>query len=83
MGIFRQPKLRSLHGPDSLVPLKLEQLRKLSTDQLKASLAPDERDSLKVRPDGTVLDGHHRVHNLIERGEDVDLLPREIIERES
>jgi hypothetical protein len=33
---------------------------------------------LKVRPDGTILDGHHRVHVLRGRGEDVDALPREV-----
>jgi hypothetical protein len=37
---------------------------------------------LKVRPDGTVLDGHHRISVLEERGEDIHLLPREIMEKE-
>jgi hypothetical protein len=37
---------------------------------------------LKARPDGTILDGHHRVHVLRTRGENVDALPREILERD-
>jgi hypothetical protein len=36
---------------------------------------------LKVRPDGTVLDGHHRIRVLAERGVDVHWLPREIIKK--
>jgi hypothetical protein len=78
-----QPRLRFLHSDDSLSPVKLAQLRRISTEDLKASLTPDQRDSLKVRSDGTVLDGHHRLRVLMERGEDVNLLPREIMERES
>jgi hypothetical protein len=47
------------------------------------SLAPGQHGSLKVRSDGTVLDGHHRLSILSERGEDIDQLPREIMEKES
>jgi len=46
---------------------------------LTSSLLPGVRDSLKVRPDGTILDGHHRIRVLRDRGVDVDALPREII----
>jgi hypothetical protein len=49
--------------------------------ELRSSLAPGQQGSLKVRPDGTVLDGHHRISVLAERGEDIHQLPREIIER--
>jgi len=45
------------------------------------SLAPGEPGSLKVRDDGTVLDGHHRVAILRERGIDVDKLPREVLSK--
>jgi hypothetical protein len=62
--------------------VKLDQFRRLSSDILKSSLLPGQRDSLKTRPDGTVLDGHHRITVLIERGEETDGLPREIIEKE-
>jgi hypothetical protein len=38
--------------------------------------------ALKARLDGTVLDGHHRLTVLTERGENINQLPREIMERE-
>jgi hypothetical protein len=62
--------------------VKLEGFRRIETVALKASLDPGSPGSLKVRPDGTVLDGHHRLFVLIERGEDIHSLPREIIEKE-
>ena len=76
------PKLKFLHAESTFVKVKLELFRTLTIDELKVSLAPGEKDCLKVRPDGTVLDGHHRIHVLAERGVDVHLLPREIIEKE-
>jgi len=51
----------------------------LDTDVLKHSLLPGQKDCLKTRPDGTILDGHHRIHVLRKRGVDVDNLPREIV----
>ena len=68
-----------LHADDSLLPLKLARYRKLDTDVLIRSLAPGEEGSLRVRPDGTMLDGHHRIRILRERGVDVDRLPRDIL----
>jgi hypothetical protein len=59
------------------------ELRRVSTEILKASLLPGQKDSLKARPDGTLLDGHHRVFVLKERGVDVDRLPRELLTRHS
>jgi archaellum component FlaG (FlaF/FlaG flagellin family) len=50
-------------------------------NELKDSLSPGRVGSLKVRPDGTVLDGHHRLQVLVEIGEDVHALPREIIKK--
>ena len=76
-----RPPLKPLHA--ELVGSKLAVFEKLSSDVLKKSLAPGNEHSLKTRPDGTMLDGHHRVHVLRERGEDVDALPREVIERDS
>jgi hypothetical protein len=35
-----------------------------------------------LRPDGTVLDGHHRLAILLERGEDIHSLAREIMAKE-
>jgi hypothetical protein len=77
------PPLRFLYLTDSLSQPKLAALRKVETETLKASLLPDQRDCLKVREDGTLLDGHHRVFILRERGVDVDSLPRMVIENET
>jgi len=52
------------------------------TDVLIQSLALGQRDSLKARPDGTILDGHHRILVLRKRGVDVDALPREVMAKE-
>jgi hypothetical protein len=73
--------LKPLHSATSLIQSKLNQLDRVSTDDLLASLLPSQQGSLKVRPDGTILDGHHRIAILRSRGIDVDRLPREIITR--
>jgi ParB-like chromosome segregation protein Spo0J len=71
--------LKSLHADSSLSQAKLGQFGKLSNQELIDSLKPGQPGSLKVRPDGTIIDGHHRVKILRARGVDVDSLPREII----
>ncbi len=73
------PPLKPLHPQTSLSQAKLAQMNRLPTDALKRSLAPGQKDCLKVRPDGTILDGHHRIHILRQRGVDVDALPRDIV----
>jgi hypothetical protein len=73
------PPLRALHPDASLIPSKLEQMEHWATDVLENSLLPGQMDSLKTRPDGTILNGHHRIFVLRKRGVDVDALPREII----
>jgi hypothetical protein len=78
--VSKQPPLKFIHSETSLISLKIAQFQKLPTDVLKQSLAPGQAHCLKTRADGTVLDGHHRVHVLRERGEKVDDLPREIVE---
>jgi hypothetical protein len=79
----RRPPLKFLHPAESLNSLKLEVLSKLSTEALVHSLQPGQAAALKARPDGTILDGHHRIHILKSRQVDVDALPRETIVRES
>lgn len=69
--------LKPLHS--NLIQSKLDVFDKLSTDELKKSLAPGQPNGLKARPDGTLLDGHHRVQILRIRGEDVDGLPRDVV----
>jgi ParB-like chromosome segregation protein Spo0J len=65
-----------------LIKGKLDKFDKVSTEDLIASLKPGEEGSLKARPDGTMIDGHHRVKVLRDRGVDVDALPREVIPKE-
>jgi hypothetical protein len=76
------PPLKALHSCSLLIPGKVAAMDQCSTDVLKRSLLPGRRDCLKTRRDGTILDGHHRIHVLRERGVDVDRLPREIVEKE-
>jgi len=77
-----QPGLKFLHAEYLLNAVKLSLFRQLSTDELRSSLRLGQPGCLKARPDGTVLDGHHRLSVLMERGEDVNGLPREIIEKQ-
>ena len=73
--------LQPLRPGSTPTPAKLLEFDKVSTDVLRQSLAPGEEHSLKVRPDGTIVDGLHRVHILRSRGIIVDALPREIVAR--
>jgi hypothetical protein len=74
-------RLRFLHSEDVINPAKLEAFRREPSDLIKLALLPGKPGSLKARPDGTVLDGHHRLSVLLERGENINELPREIIEK--
>ncbi len=74
-----QPPLKPLHTDSSLIKSKLEKYGKLTDRELIDSLKPGQQGSLKVRPDGTIVDGHHRIKILRDRGVDVDGLPWEII----
>ena len=78
----QHPPLKSLHVDSSLNAAKLAKMHKLSTEQLLTSLLPPLADCLKTRPDGTILDGHHRIYILRRRGVDVDCLPRDVVEKE-
>ena len=62
--------------------MKLDEFRRLSTEELIESLALGKPGALKARQDGTVLDGHHRIAVLRERGVSVDTLAREVVPRE-
>lgn len=73
------PPLKSLHADSSINPVKLALLERLSTEALQASLLPGQKGCLKTRPEGTILDGHHRIHILRQRGVDVDNLPRDVV----
>lgn len=77
-----QPPLTPLHGVAVLSSSKLAFFDRLDTEALKRSLAPGQDHCLKARPDGTMLDGHHRIHVLRTRHVNVDALPREVIPAE-
>src|SRR3990167_1060907 len=81
-GDVTQPPLRLLHSEAILSRVKLDQFRRLSTAELIELLALGRPGALKARPDGTVLDGHHRIVVLRERGVSVDTLPREVVPHE-
>ena len=81
-GTSSQPPLRPLHPDSSLSPAKMGKYEKLSTQELIDSLKPGQQGSLKVRPDGTMIDGHHRIKILRDRGVNVDALPREVIPKD-
>ena len=75
------PPLRPLHVTSALSQAKLNHYARLTTEDLKRSLEPGQPGSLKTRPDGTIIDGHHRIDVLRTRGIEVDHLPREIVFR--
>lgn len=76
---MKTPPLQPLHTASVLNRTRLNLYARLTTDQLVQSLAPGEPGSLKVRVDGTILDGHHRIEILRARGIDVNQLPREVL----
>ena len=79
---MNQPPLKPLHADGALSHAKLVLYRALPTQALIDSLQPGQPGALKARPDGTILDGHHRLNVLYERGIDIDALPREILSKE-
>lgn len=77
------PPLLPLHPDESLSPAKLAKFRKAGSQRLIDSLRPGQVEALRVRPDGTVINGNHRLKILRERGVDVNALPREILAKDS
>ena len=77
-----QPPLRPLRRDESLNKVKLAQFERLPSEELVRSLEPGQSNCLRARPDGTMLEGHHRIHVLRGRGVDVDALPRQIEEKQ-
>lgn len=77
------PPLKPLHPDSVLNQVKLALFERLSSEELIASLAPGQMGSLKARPDGTMLDGHHRIKILRNRGCAVDSLLREVLDKEA
>ena len=71
------PPLQFLHTAATLIPSKLAHFRTVPTDQLIDSLRPGQAGALKAKADGTLMEGHHRLVVLRDRGIDIDALPRE------
>lgn len=69
--------LRRLHPDSSLSPASLAYWRKRSTDEILASLRPGQPKALKVKADGTIMDGNTRTKVLEERGLNLESLPFE------
>lgn len=78
----KQQNLKFLHARASLNEVKLNAFRKASSEDLIRSLGPEEPGALKARVDGTLLDGHHRLAVLEERGVNIHGLPRVILKKE-
>ncbi|MEX0784304.1 MAG: RHS repeat-associated core domain-containing protein [Dehalococcoidia bacterium] len=78
ISLFPLGSLKILHGEDALSRASIEYWRKKSTAEILEHL---REQPIKVRPDGTVIDGNHRLTVLRERGIDIDNLniPKEII----
>lgn len=70
--------LKKIHPITSLKPSSLNFWRKKSTQEIVDSLKLGRKDALKVKPDGSVMDGNTRIQILEERGYDVNSLPREM-----
>jgi hypothetical protein len=51
----------------------------IATDVIIRSLAPGNREALRVKTDGRIMNGNTRIKVLEERGFDVNSLPREIV----
>jgi hypothetical protein len=75
------PPLKLLHPESALLASKLAAFERTSTDAITASLLPGRENCLRTRPDGTILEGNHRIFVLRGRGVDVDKLPRELVTR--
>ena len=77
------PPLRLIHGDAVYAagPAKrsLDYWRTRPTDVILDSMRPGQREALRVKPDGRVMNGNTRVKVLRERGVDVDTLPREVV----
>ena len=75
--------LRRIHADKTLETgpnrYSLDHWRKLPTDEIIKSLEPGNVESLRVKPDGRIMNGNTRIKVLEERGVDVNKLPREIV----
>ena len=78
------PKLRRIHSDETLekgiARFSIKFWRTQSNEKIIESLRKGTIESLKVKPDGRILNGNVRCKVLEERGFDLNLLEREIVE---
>lgn len=67
-------KLRRLHRDEALRKSSLEYWRKQSNESIVSSLTSGGEEHLTIRPDGTILQGNHRIKVLEERSYDTSML---------
>ncbi|OLE55012.1 MAG: hypothetical protein AUG51_05075 [Acidobacteria bacterium 13_1_20CM_3_53_8] len=74
--------LQRIHADETLETsisrFSLEYWRQRSTEEIIESLRPGRLESLKVKPDGRILNGNVRIKVLEERDIDINSLEREI-----
>jgi len=79
----KKPPLKPIHTKETLTSgsnkYSYEYWQKQSTRDILDSLKPGSEEPLRTKPDGRVFDGNTRVTILMERGIDVDSLPRVVI----
>jgi hypothetical protein len=79
----RRPPLRRIHSDETLASgasrFSLRYWRQRKTEEIIESLRPGKNESLRVKPDGRIINGNVRVKVLEERGFDADALERELI----
>ena len=77
---FVPPPLRRLHSDETITGAgnraSLESVQRMSTRDIIKSLRPGSSKPLRVKSDGTIMDGNTRVYVLEKRGVDVNTLPR-------
>jgi RHS repeat-associated protein len=73
-----QPPLKKLHKNSTLSKTSLDFWSKKSTQEIVDSLRPGSPEALRVKADGTIMNGNTRITILEERGFDVNSLPREL-----
>lgn len=70
------PPLKRLHPDATLEGSSLSYWRRQTSHKIIQSLRPESKEPLRVKDDGTVMDGNTRIKALEERGIDVDNLRR-------
>lgn len=73
-GLQDASELEFLHSTFS--ESSLEYWRAQSTEDIIRSLSPEANSPLIVKPNGIIMQGNHRIQVLMERGVDVNKLPR-------